>query len=38
MWLIVNRETMWWMGVLHLPQLAISIYALVISLRKAAQD
>jgi len=36
-WLIVNRETMWWMGVLHLPQLSISIYALVISLRKAAK-
>lgn len=37
MWLIVQRETMWWMGVLHVPLLLISIYALIISLPKAPQ-
>lgn len=35
MWLILNRETAWWMGVLHLPLLLISIYALILSLSKA---
>jgi hypothetical protein len=31
-WFILNA-TMWWMGVLHLPLLSISIYAFIISMR-----
>ena len=35
-WFVFNPQ-FWWMGVLHLPLLAISIYAFVLSLRKIAR-
>ncbi len=35
---IVRPDTLWWNGVLHIPLLVISIYALVLSMRKVKSN